>query len=118
MKLSEMFPSKYATGSDLNGRAVNLTIEHVIGERMRANANSPEETKYVLYLAEAKKGVILSRVLARQIGEALGSEDTDNWKGKMICLYPEKIQAFGAEHLVIRARAAQLQPAGDNGSHS
>jgi len=104
MKLSEMYPKKYATGEDLNGRPVTLTISHVRAEKMRPNAGAQEETKYVVYFDGAHKGVVMSKTLAGQIAQAVGSDDTDLWPGKPVVLYPETVNVAGTPRVAIRAR--------------
>lgn len=98
MKVSQMFPNKYATGEDLQGRARALTITAVKPEEMRG------ERKWIVYFEGAGKGVILSRTLAQQIAAAVGSDDTDLWRGKTVELYPEKINVAGQPRTAIRAR--------------
>lgn len=104
MKVGEMFPSKYATGEELRG-PVTVTIKGIEAERMY-KPGTGEITGYVLYTQEGKKGVVLSRPLARQISQALGSDDTDNWPGKKITLYPQPMTVAGVARVAIRARAA------------
>jgi hypothetical protein len=111
VKLTEMFPRKYASGEDLQGRSVTVTIARVAPELMRPGPGSPEVTKYVLYSVEGKKGIVLSRTLAGQIAQALGSDDTDNWTGQRITLYPETVSVAGAARVAMRARAAAPAPA-------
>lgn len=105
MKIGEMYPTKYATGSDLGGRPVTLTIQAVRAEKMRPNQAADEVTKYVVYFVEARKGVVLNKTLAHQIAELTGSDDTDNWGGKRVTLYPESIVVAGVPRVAIRARA-------------
>lgn len=106
MKVSEMFPKKYATGEDLNGRAYTLTIARITQEEMRPQPGAPPQKKWVLYFREARKGVILSRTLAYQIAEAVGSEETNDWIGKPITIYPEPLIVAGQKRIAIRARKA------------
>jgi hypothetical protein len=112
MKVSDMFPRKYATGADLQGRAVTVTIDHVKAERMRPIPGQPEAEKWVLYTQEGKKGIVLNRTLAGQIARALGSDETEEWTGKRITLYPESVSVAGTARLAIRARAAAEDKAG------
>jgi hypothetical protein len=105
MKLNEMFPRKYATGEDLNGKVVVVTIARITSEKMRPNQASLEVEKFVIYFQETKKGVVLSRTLARQIARAVGSDDTDNWTGKRVTLYPESMIVAGVNRVAIRAKA-------------
>ncbi len=107
MKLAEIFPRKYASGKDLGGKDVTLTIATVCTEKMRAYAGGAEETKYVVYFTQAEKGVVLSRTLGNQIDDAVdGQGDTDNWKGKRVTLYPQPMTVAGKQRIAIRARKA------------
>jgi hypothetical protein len=107
MKVNQMFPRKYATGEDLQGRAVSLSIQTVRAEKMRPGPGQPETEKWVLYFTNAQKGVILSRTLAKQIAEITGEDDTDNWEGRQVVLYPVAMQVAGRQVTAIRARAPQ-----------
>jgi hypothetical protein len=119
MKLNEMFPSKYANGTDLQGKPVTVTIQTVRPEQMRPNQAAEEVTKFVVYFVEAKRGVVLNKTLAQQIAKITGSDDTDNWEGKRITLYPEPVTVAGVARVAIRARAAAPQAAGNgNGKES
>jgi hypothetical protein len=106
MKLNEMFPHKYATGEDLAGKAVTVTITRIVAERMRPNQASPEVEKFVIYFQETKRGVVLGRPLAKQIAQITGQDDTDNWPGHKVTLYPEAVTVAGVNRVAIRAKAA------------
>src|SRR4030067_922138 len=106
MKLSQMYPRRYATGEDLKGQSVSLTITKVTQEKMHPQPNAPEVERSVIYFKETQKGVILSRTLAYQIGEAVGDEETDHWIGKRVTLYPQPMKARGKRVTAIRARSA------------
>ena len=109
MKVNDMFPRKYATGSDLKGPVI-LTIARVASEKMRPGAGQPEVAKFVLYFDGASRGVVLSRVLAEQIAQAVGSDDTDHWPGKRVTLYPQPMKVAGVDRVAIRARSANGTP--------
>ena len=106
MKISQMYPRRYATGEDLQGKAYTMTIAKITKEKMHPQPGAPEIEKWVLYFQETKKGVILGRTLAFQIAELLGSEETDDWVGKQITLYPQPMLVAGKHVVAIRARAA------------
>ena len=110
MKLAQMFPRRYATGEDLQGKAITLTIANITSEKMHPQPNAPEVEKWVIYFKEARKGVVLNRTLAYQIAEILGSEDTDDWTGKVITIYPQPMTVAGKKVTAIRARAAKIKP--------
>jgi hypothetical protein len=104
MKLSEMFPAKYANGSDLQGKAFTFVIRTVRAEQMTPAPGAQPQQKFVMYLESAQKGVILSRTLAQQIAAVLG-DDTDTWTGKKITLYPQSMTVAGQPRIAIRAKA-------------
>jgi len=103
-KLSEMYPSKYATGDDLAGKAHTLTIHRVEPQEMRPGPGSPPVNKWVMYFLHAQKGVILNRTLAEQIATILDSNDTDAWTGKKITIYPVPMTVAGQQRIAIRAK--------------
>jgi phage-related baseplate assembly protein len=106
MKLSKMYPRKYATGEDLHGNAVTVTVKNITVEKMSPRPGQPPQDNFVIYFQETIKGVILSRTLAEQIASALQSDDTDDWTGKKITLYPEPLTVAGTPRIAIRARKA------------
>lgn len=115
MKLSDMFPRKYARGEDLNGNPVTLTVALVQPERMRPQAGAPEVQKFVVYFQGADKGVILCKTLAYEIAKAVGcdeDEDVSNWTGKRVTIYPKPMKVAGKTRIAIRAR----KPAASNGT--
>jgi len=106
MRVDDIFPSKYATGADLQNKAVTVVIDKAQPEKMRPSPGAQEEQKWVLYVAGGKKGIVLSRTLARQIASATGEQDTDKWAGKRVVLFPEPMVVCGKPRIAIRARAA------------
>jgi hypothetical protein len=107
MKLTEMFPKRFATGEDFQGKALTLTVKAVSSEKMRPQRNAPEVDRWVIYFKETKKGVILSRTLAYQIAGILNSDDTDRWIGKKVTLHPQPMNVAGKQVVAIRARAGE-----------
>ncbi len=105
MKLNDLFPCKYATGEDLAGKSVTLTISHLRLEKMIPTPGTAPVEKWVVFFKEAQKGIVLSKTLAFQISKAVGSEDTDDWVGKKVVLYPEPVNVAGYTRTAIRARA-------------
>jgi len=105
MKLNDLFPRKYATGEDLAGKSVTLTISHLRLEKMIPTPGTAPVEKWVVFFKEAQKGIVLSKTLAFQISKAVGSEDTDDWVGKKVVLYPEPVNVAGYTRTAIRARA-------------
>jgi hypothetical protein len=104
MKLSTLFPHRYACGAELQGKDITVTIRAVELETMRANASAPSNDKAVVYFHETQKGVVLSKTLAYQIAAALHSDETDEWAGRQVTLYPEAVTVAGTPRMAIRAR--------------
>jgi len=111
MKVSELFPRKYAVGADLEGKPVTLTISRVVIETMRPNPQADDQRKAVIYFKGATKGIILSsKKLAYQIAEIAGTEEMNDWPGTQVVLYPVPMQVAGKDRIAIRARAPEPRP--------
>ena len=78
MKINEMFPRKFVSGDDLEGKSYIVTIDEVRQEQLRIAGAAQEETRHVLYLRNTRKGIILSRTLAEQIAEITLLPDTND----------------------------------------
>jgi hypothetical protein len=109
MKISQLFPRKYATGQDLVDKTPTLIIDLVQLEEMHSQPGAPAEKKPVIYFARATKGIVLTPTLARQIA-AIHGDDTETWTGKSIQLYAESLRVAGQTRLAIRARRAPNGP--------
>ena len=83
---------------------MTVTIARVRREVMRPNRHSPEITRYVLHTEEGAKGIILSKTLATQIARAVGSDETKQWIGKRITLFPKPMVVAGVPRLAIRVQ--------------
>lgn len=101
MKLSVLYPSKYVKAADLNGKPITLTIQKLVVEKM--GHGSEEERKPVLYFRGATKGLVLNRTNAMIVG-ALYGDETDEWVGQRITIYPTTVRAFGSMQDAIRVR--------------
>jgi hypothetical protein len=110
MKVAELFPSKYMNGEDLDGKAWTFKISRIQFEEMHDKQRNAQVKKPVVYFSGPKKGLILNRTLAGQIAQATGQEDTDQWPGCQITIYPTTVRAFGADHVVVRVRKAESGP--------
>lgn len=102
MKISQVFPSKYVAAADLNGKTVTLTIQRVTLEEMKDHDNKMIK-KPVVWFEKATKGLVLNVTNAKIIANLYGDE-TDDWKGKRIGIYPTRVQAFGKPQDAIRVR--------------
>jgi hypothetical protein len=102
MKISQVFPSKYLTAADLNGKSFTLAIKAVTLEEMVTH-DSKKVQKPVAWFEKAQKGFVMNSTNAH-IVVALYGDDTDGWIGKRITLYPTKVRAFGEMQDCIRVR--------------
>lgn len=111
MKISQVFPSKYLVAADLEGRSFTLTIKRVTIEEMITHDNK-RVNKPVVWFDKAQKGFVMN-VTNAHIVVALYGDETDDWTGKRITLYPTKVRAFGEMQDAIRVREeipAQAKP--------
>ncbi len=107
MKVSEEYPSKYLSGFDLP-HPITVTIDKLEPELLNKPGERGPVKTWILFLRDKKKGIILSKFLARQIAALLG-DDTDQWIGKQISIYPEPMKVAGREVVALRARAVKPQ---------
>ena len=92
MKVSQMFPSKYLAAADLQGHAVTVNISSVSIENV--GREDKPENKPVLTFSGKEKGLVLNKTNTMVIADAYG-DDTDDWVGKELQLYPDKTQFQG-----------------------
>lgn len=104
MKLNNMFPRKYASGADLNGQSVTVTVQSMTIDKLSPHPGQPPMDRYILHFAETQKGVILSRTLTEQIASILHSDDTEEWIGRKITLFPQPLTVAGKSRIAIRAK--------------
>lgn len=89
MKISEAFPSRFLSAADLDGAAVRVVIADCTPEEL----DEHEQPKPVLRFQGRQKGLVLNRTNANVLVEAWGDE-TDDWRGREVELYPARVQ-FG-----------------------
>lgn len=104
MKLSEMFPSRYLAPQDLRGREVPVIIRGVEYDEMRDPRSGKRISKPVVYFEKKTKGLVLNKTNAFAIGEIVGSEDTRDWLGREIVLYPTRTIVAGTERDCVRVK--------------
>jgi hypothetical protein len=93
VKLSDAFPSNFLKAADLQGRRVIATISHVTFEDIG---------KPVVYFKGKEKGLVLNKTNGNMIAEVTGDDDTDNWSGVSIVLYPTRVDFQGKRVDAIR----------------
>jgi hypothetical protein len=96
MKMSDAFPSDYLKASDLRNKSWDMTIDRVEMVTFQSG-----EAKPCLYIKGAKKGLLLNKTNATILSGVYGDE-TEDWKGKKVKLYPVKQPFQGRTYDVIR----------------
>ena len=94
-KLTEVFHSKYLKAEDLQGKTVRVTIDHVEYEEVGLEEGKKEK-KLVVYLQGKERQLVLNKTNAESILEISGGlQNTDDWGGLPIALYPDKTKFGG-----------------------
>jgi len=86
MHIRLMFPTDYVTAADLNGQDKTVTIASLSQEELTMQGGI-KETAWIVTFAEAKKKLVLNKTNAKTIAKLHGDE-SDDWIGKQITLYP------------------------------
>lgn len=106
MKANEAFPSKFLAAADLQGEERTLKITHVDTDEIGG------KKKFICHFAGAKKGLVLNKTNFNTIVKVTGQDDTDDWTGSEVCLYPTMVDFQGEQVDAIRIKA----PAKKNGA--
>ncbi len=94
-KISEMRESKFLKKEDVGAGAL-LTVKGVMQENVAMQGADPE-MKWCLTFQEEGKPFVLNSTNIQLCAMALGSDDTDDWKGKQIVLYTDPSVSFGGK---------------------
>jgi len=100
MKVSGIFPSNYLRAADLNDRNVTVVMDKIVVEDIG------DDVKPVVYFRGKKKGLVLNKTNANNISVAYGDE-TDDWIGQEIILYPTIVDYQGRSVEAIRVKVAR-----------
>jgi hypothetical protein len=107
MKISQMMSSKYFKKEDVEQGPILVTIRAFEEENV-APADKPQELKWVMYVDESDKGLVMNTTNLQLAAIALGSLDTDDWLGKKIVLFNDPTVSFGGKLTGgVRVRAAK-----------
>lgn len=106
MKANDAFPSKFLAAADLQDKERTLKITHVDTDEIGG------KQKFICHFAGAKKGLVLNKTNFNTIVKVTGHDDTDDWTGCEISLYPTMVDFQGDQVAAIRIRA----PAKKNGA--
>ena len=102
MHIDDAFPSKYIKAGNLSGKEHAVEIARIEIETMG------DDRKPVLYFAGKQKGMVLNRTNADMIADSYGP-DMDEWIGKSIVLYPDRVAFQGKIVDAIRCKVARRQ---------
>ena len=96
MKTSKMIESKYLTKDDAGLDGTVVTVKDFERVNM-AQEGKPPEYKWVMWLREFDKAMVMNGTNIQLAEKALGSDDTDDWIGKKIIIYDDPNVSFGKE---------------------
>lgn len=97
-----MFDRDFIGAWDLQGRDVTVTISKVVAATLTAQGGRKSK-KPVVFMDGTEKGFALNKTNAKCIASMYGN-NTDNWIGKRVTLYPTQV-GFGNETVdAIRVR--------------
>jgi hypothetical protein len=105
MKIGAAFPGQYIKAADLQGKRVQVVVDHVEMEDIGG------EQKPVVHFRGKERGLVLNKTNANAIWGINGSDDTDEWGGTSIILYPSKTDFQGKRVDCIRIDPPDQKPA-------
>ena len=99
MKLNDMYPSQsdFLKAEDLKGKPVKLIIASIRMEDLG------DKTKPVMSFEGTNRELVLNKTNGQSIAAMYG-EDSDDWMGKQITLYPTKVDFSGRQVDAIRVQ--------------
>jgi hypothetical protein len=104
-KRHEIFPSKYLKEADLAGEPHEVDIDRAPTETLGKGDDA--EPKTVLYFRDGTKPLPLNMTNWDSVAEITGCDDTVEWRGHRIELYPSTTLMRGSIVPCIRIRAPQ-----------
>ena len=107
MKISAAFPSNYLKCVDLGGQPRIVNVRTCVMEEL--GQGKDKEKKPVLYFEKGPKGLVLNVTNANTITKVYG-DDTANWAGKPIEIYPTQTEFRGDMVDAIRVRVPDVDP--------
>ncbi len=105
MQLNDLYPSKYLSAADLQGKEVVAVIESIAMEKFDDGAEKP-----LIRFQGHQKGLVCNKTNAMAIG-AIHGDDTDQWIGKPICLFSMMVTFQNKATEAIRVKRVPEPPA-------
>lgn len=99
MRAGDAFPSNFFKESDLNDEEVTLTIKSVDMQKLG------DDEKLVASFKGTDKKLVINKTNFKNIVKATGEEDTDDWPGKRVTLYPTETEFKGDTVPCIRIKS-------------
>lgn len=104
MQIFDCFPSPYIKAADLQGKDVPVVIDTVTIE----DVGHPKERLPVVYFSGHDKGMVLNVTNSGTISSLYG-ENTAEWKGRPITLFPTTTEFSGRTVPCLRIRPVAPQ---------
>ena len=104
MNRDELFPSKYFKAADLGGKRLVVTIKSATVEALNSPNGGGQQDKLLVSFVNQPKRLVCNKTNYDTIADLHGDE-TDNWSGKRIELYPTKASMGGKSFDAVRVRA-------------
>lgn len=110
MNIANLKNSRYLSRADV-ATPILVTIKSVVQEDVGMEGEA-EKLRWVMYFAEAEKGLVLNSTNGQLIAQFLKSDETDHWIGQKVVLYDDPSVSFGGKLTGgVRARAPRGQAA-------
>lgn len=103
-KLNEMYPSRWLAAAEIPDVGQTVTVRRIQLEEIG------DGEKWVLYFEELNKGLVLNKTNSQTIASLYG-DDTDDWEGNQITLFPTQVDFQGKQVDAIRVRNRKPQMA-------
>src|SRR5262245_54015197 len=103
MKREELWSSRFLRAADLQGRPNEVIIESAVAETLHDSRG--ERTKLVVHFRNRQKALVVNQVNFDSIVNVTGADDSDDWPGHAITLYPTTTTLGGKTVPCIRVRA-------------
>lgn len=104
MRISEAFPSKYLKAADLQGRNITVVVDRVEMETIG------DDRRPIAYFRGKEKGLVLNKTNSNNIAAVYG-DDTDDWQGGELIMYPTMVDYQGKSVEAIRVKVPPQKPA-------